>query len=86
VSYGKVEGTGLGLVIAKKIVEDHGGEIYLDARSETGTLFRITIPFAIPKRASPEAGSSIKSSTRTLKRGPATAVSFKGRRPTFSSK
>jgi signal transduction histidine kinase len=45
VSYGKAEGSGLGLVIAKKIVEDHGGEIYLDGGSETGTLFKITIPF-----------------------------------------
>jgi hypothetical protein len=25
--------------------------IYLDGRSETGTLFRITIPFAIPEGA-----------------------------------
>ena len=45
VSYGKIEGSGLGLAIAKKIVEDHGGEIYLDRASETGTLFKITIPF-----------------------------------------
>ena len=51
VSYGKAEGSGLGLVIAKKIVEDHGGEIYLDGGSETGTLFKITIPFAIPEEA-----------------------------------
>ena len=49
VSYGKAEGNGLGLAIAKKIVQDHGGEIYLDGRNETGTLFRITIPFAIPE-------------------------------------
>jgi signal transduction histidine kinase len=49
VTYGKAEGTGLGLAIAKKIVEDHGGKIYLDGRSETGTLFKITIPFAIPE-------------------------------------
>jgi signal transduction histidine kinase len=48
VSYGKAEGSGLGLAIAKKIVEDHGGEIYVDGRSGTGTLFKITIPFAIP--------------------------------------
>jgi signal transduction histidine kinase len=46
VTYGKAEGSGLGLAIAKKIVEDHGGEIYLDGRNETGTLFKITIPFA----------------------------------------
>ena len=48
VSYGKADGSGLGLAIAKKIVEDHGGEIYLDGRNETGTLFKVTIPFAIP--------------------------------------
>jgi signal transduction histidine kinase len=47
VSYGKTDGRGLGLTIAKKIVEDHGGEIYLDGRNETGTLFKITIPFAM---------------------------------------
>jgi signal transduction histidine kinase len=46
VSYGKAEGSGLGLAIAKMIVEDHGGEIYLDKGSETGTLFKITIPFS----------------------------------------
>jgi signal transduction histidine kinase len=51
VTYGKAEGSGLGLAIAKKIVEDHGGEIYLDGRNETGTLFKITIPFAIPEGA-----------------------------------
>jgi signal transduction histidine kinase len=45
VSYGKAEGSGLGLAIAKKIVEDHGGEINLEGGSETGTLFKITIPF-----------------------------------------
>jgi signal transduction histidine kinase len=49
VTCGKAEGTGLGLAIAKKIVEDHGGKIYLDGRSDTGTLFKITIPFAIPE-------------------------------------
>jgi signal transduction histidine kinase len=48
VSYGKADGSGLGLAIAKKIVEDHGGEIHLDGRNETGTLFKVTIPFAIP--------------------------------------
>jgi signal transduction histidine kinase len=45
VSYGKSNGNGLGLAIAKKIVEDHGGEIHQDHGSETGTLFKITIPF-----------------------------------------
>jgi signal transduction histidine kinase len=54
VSYGKAKGSGLGLTIAKKIVEDHGGAIHLDGDNETGTLFRITIPFAIPLGSNPE--------------------------------
>jgi signal transduction histidine kinase len=49
VSYGKAEGCGLGLVIVRKIVEDHGGTIQLDESCEVGTLFKITIPFAIPR-------------------------------------
>jgi signal transduction histidine kinase len=53
VSYGKAGGSGLGLTIAKKIVEDHGGVIRLDERSGTGTFFQITIPFAIPDGAIP---------------------------------
>jgi signal transduction histidine kinase len=49
VTCGKTEGSGLGLAIAKKIVEDHGGEICLDGKNQTGTLFKITIPFAVPE-------------------------------------
>ena len=48
VSYGKPAGNGLGLAIAKKIVEDHSGKIYLDRRIEDGTLITILLPFAIP--------------------------------------
>jgi signal transduction histidine kinase len=47
VSFGKPEGCGLGLMIAKTLVEDHGGTIYLDERCERGTSFLISIPFAI---------------------------------------
>jgi signal transduction histidine kinase len=46
-SYGKPEGSGLGLVIAKTLVEDHGGTIHLDERCERGTSFIVTIPFEI---------------------------------------
>jgi len=49
VSYGKAAGNGLGLAIAKKIVEDHSGKIYLDPRIENGTLITILVPFAIPR-------------------------------------
>jgi signal transduction histidine kinase len=47
-SYGEANGNGLGLAIVRTIIEEHGGEIYIDGKNETGTLFKITIPFAIP--------------------------------------
>jgi signal transduction histidine kinase len=65
VSYGKAEGRGLGLAIVKKIVEDHGGEVSLDRRSGTGTLFKITIPFAIPREATPHMSPAPIHTTRT---------------------
>lgn len=67
VSHGKVQGSGLGLAIAKKIVEDHGGEICLDGKRKTGTLFKITIPFAIPADAVPLTFAGRIRSTRILK-------------------
>ena len=39
-------GVGLGLAIAKGIVEAHGGEIRVDASSAAGTMFVFTIPLA----------------------------------------
>jgi signal transduction histidine kinase len=38
------KGTGLGLFIANKIIEQHGGKIKLDSKPNRGTNFRITIP------------------------------------------
>jgi signal transduction histidine kinase len=52
VSHGKADGSGLGLAVAKKIVEDHGGQIYLDGKKNSGTLFTIVLPFAIPEESS----------------------------------
>jgi signal transduction histidine kinase len=44
VSYGKENGTGLGLTVAQKIVQDHGGEIAMERTADGLTVFRITIP------------------------------------------
>jgi signal transduction histidine kinase len=38
------EGTGIGLAIVKKIVEYHGGRIWLDLDVETGTSINFTLP------------------------------------------
>lgn len=46
VSYGKENGTGLGLTVVHKIVQDHGGDVVVEGTSEAGTIFRIVLPLA----------------------------------------
>ena len=46
VSLGKENGTGLGLTIVQKIVQDHGGEVVLEKTSDLGTVFRLTLPLS----------------------------------------
>jgi signal transduction histidine kinase len=46
VSMGKENGTGLGLTIVQKIVQDHGGEIVVEKTSSQGTVFRLTLPLS----------------------------------------
>ncbi len=40
----KVSGTGLGMAIAKRIVEAHGGEMWMDSELGVGTSFFFTLP------------------------------------------
>ena len=44
VSHGKENGTGMGLTVVQKIVQDHGGEVGVEQTSSAGTTFRINIP------------------------------------------
>ncbi len=43
----KQDGLGLGLVICRSFVENHGGRIWADARREMGAEFSFTLPASI---------------------------------------
>jgi len=48
-------GTGLGLAVAKGLVEAHGGHIWVENRNEGGASFVFTLPLGQPGRTPPEA-------------------------------
>lgn len=45
-TYGKTRGTGLGLSICKKIIEDHGGRIWVRHEPGRGAIFCFALPLA----------------------------------------
>jgi signal transduction histidine kinase len=47
----KTTGTGLGLPICKKIIEDHGGEISVMSEVGAGTTFSLSLPLKERGRA-----------------------------------
>jgi len=47
-THGKARGTGLGMAIARRIVEEHGGKIGLESEVGRGTRITITLPISEP--------------------------------------
>ncbi len=50
VTYGKRRGTGLGMAIVKKIIDDHGGRIEVESEVGKGTTMRVIIPVKLKKK------------------------------------
>jgi signal transduction histidine kinase len=59
VSFGKENGTGLGLTVVQKIVQDHGGQVVLERTADARTVFRITIPGHAPQSSQDAGGDEI---------------------------
>lgn len=47
VSRGKENGTGMGLTVVQKIVQDHGGDVLVERTSSGGTTFKISVPLSV---------------------------------------
>ena len=61
ISYGKENGTGLGLTVVQKIVQDHGGDVSVEKTSEHGTVFRLLLPLASVQTGEDNRGEKLSS-------------------------
>jgi signal transduction histidine kinase len=68
VSYGKENGTGLGLTVVQKIVQDHGGDVAVEETSDTGTVFRLVLPLISSSATVPESYGAGKQAPPPLAR------------------
>lgn len=51
------KGTGLGLLVARKVVAEHRGEIHFNSEPEQGTTFRVSLPTRQPEAPATDNGT-----------------------------
>jgi len=59
VTSGKENGTGLGLAVAKKIIEDHGASISFESKTNVGTTFKIELPIQLVETSKAEMATAL---------------------------
>ncbi len=59
-----IKGVGLGVVIVKKLVEAHGGEVHVVSEPGHGTLFSFTMPLAVPAGGAPVPSADLQTAAR----------------------
>ena len=79
VSHGKENGTGLGLTVVQKIVQDHGGDVIVEKTSAAGTVFRVLLPLASSAESVPERREGERREEATVARKTAAGVGFLNR-------
>jgi signal transduction histidine kinase len=72
----KSSGLGLGLVIARSIVQRHGGRIQADNRESGGAVFRVRLPACPPSTSQAQAAERVAPSSRSLPTGERDAVNM----------
>jgi signal transduction histidine kinase len=65
ISHGKENGTGLGLTVVQKIVQDHGGDVIVEKTSAEGTVFRLLLPLTSSSQSGPQGKPGRKPLART---------------------